>query len=182
VPAFAACFAQLAWLWHGHVRWRETVAGTDVIGVVLSLLLVFFALIFVFPLHLVYAGFFHSFSGGVLSPHFQQAAGAGGLHQMQLLFACYGLTYACIAGTLVGLYRHGVRVTSRLVSTERVDARMQAVMWTFVALVGLLSMLLALLVPGQLSAILAGFSYSLLALTGIVMALGYRYYRKHPPD
>jgi hypothetical protein len=36
----------------------------------LSLLLVFFALIFVFPLHLVYASFFSAITGGWLSPYF----------------------------------------------------------------------------------------------------------------
>lgn len=56
IPAFAACFAQLAIFWHGHVRWRDTVQLADGTGLRLSLLLVFFALIFVFPLHLVYAG------------------------------------------------------------------------------------------------------------------------------
>lgn len=53
VPAFAACFAQLAWFWHAHVRWRDNVRLTDRSSLLLSLLLVFFALIFVFPLHLV---------------------------------------------------------------------------------------------------------------------------------
>lgn len=181
VPAFAACFAQLAWLWHGHVRWRETVARSDNLSVLLSLLLVFFALIFVFPLHLVYASFFHWISGGVLSPRFVPGTGIQWLHHVKLLFACYGLTYACMAGTLWALHRHAVRSDAGRSAKARMDMRMQALMWAYVALVGLLSMLLALLVPGTLAAALAGFSYVLLSLIGVVMALGYRHYRRHPP-
>jgi len=29
IPAFAACFAQLAIFWHGHVRWRDSVRLAD---------------------------------------------------------------------------------------------------------------------------------------------------------
>lgn len=181
VPAFAACFAQLAWLWHGHVRWRETLGGTDMPSLLLSLLLVFFALIFVFPLYLVYSSFFYGFTGGMLSPGFVPMPGDLHAQRLTLLFACYGLTYACMAGTLAILYAHGVRTATWLSGKEDVDMRMQVVMWAYVALIGLVSMLLALLVPGQWGISLAGFSYVLLAFTGVVVSLGYRHYRQHPP-
>jgi len=29
IPAFAACFGQLAIFWHGHVRWRDSVRLAD---------------------------------------------------------------------------------------------------------------------------------------------------------
>ena len=62
VPAFAVCFFQIAFFWHGHVRWRKRCHSADSTGRWLSLLLVFFAMIFVYPLHMVYSGVFNSLS------------------------------------------------------------------------------------------------------------------------
>ncbi len=56
IPAFAVCFFQIAFFWHGHVRWRKRCHGADATGRWLSLLLVFFAMIFVYPLHMVFSG------------------------------------------------------------------------------------------------------------------------------
>ncbi|MGH8191426.1 MAG: TMEM175 family protein, partial [Rhodanobacteraceae bacterium] len=167
VPAFAACFAELAWFWHGHVRWRDTVQLTDKTSLLLSLLLVFFALIFVFPLHLVFAGLFNGFSGGILSPDynhtFENVANA-----TRALFVFYGLSFACMAGTLSILYRHGVRAGMPTSREDAVTLRVQVVLWSWFAAVGVVSMLIALSLPSRIGWIqgLPGFTYFLLAFTG----------------
>ncbi|HEX7339785.1 MAG TPA: TMEM175 family protein [Rhodanobacteraceae bacterium] len=177
VPAFAVCFVQLVWFWHGHVSWREMVDRTDMTGLCLSLLLVFFALIFVFPLHLVYASFFHGLTSGVLSPGYVPvAAGAGKWHHLRLLFACYGICNACMAGTLSALLVHGARRIRYARPAIWVDMRLRSVMWAFVAAVGLLSLLLAVLLPSGTAIALAGLSYCLLALTGVVATWGRRHF------
>lgn len=172
VPAFAVCFSQLALFWYGHVRWRETFRLTDGRSLLLSLLLVFFALIFVFPLHLVYASFFSNFSNGVLSPDFAQGASDVSPHSMAVLFVCYGLSYACMGATLAALFAHGVRSDVRLTGNDAIDARVQVMFWAYFAAVGLLSAVVALIVGisgiGWLIAV-AGFTYALLALTGVVL-------------
>lgn len=168
VPAFAACFAQLALFWHGHVRWRDTVRGIDGTSLRWSLLLVFFALIFVFPLHLVYAAFFNGLSGGALSPEFPVAS--VGLPELVGLFACYGLSYALMAGTLAHLFGHGAR---RLARTDAawLTAEVNRRMWRFFAVIGLVSTLLALsalVMPGGWPIAISGFSYALLGFTGVL--------------
>lgn len=169
VPAFAACFAQLAFFWHGHVRWRETFGLTDRKGLLLSLLLVFFALIFVFPLHLVFSGLFNNLSGGFLSSDAASFGdGAGGLHQLKTLFVCYGLSYACMGGTVWMLFRHGARSASHLPDTTVVELHVSAATWAFAALVGIFSMLVALFAPAAMWVAVAGVSYALLSLTGMV--------------
>lgn len=141
IPAFAACFLQLALFWHGHVRWRDSVRLTDTTSLWLSLLLVFFVLIFVFPLHLVYAGFIAHASGGALSPGFR--TGPVPLVSITALFVCFGLSLACMAGTLALLYRHGVRAAS-LERDDAIFARVNLLAWTCCAAVGLLSALVVL--------------------------------------
>ena len=99
IPAFAVCFFQIAFFWHGHVRWRKRCHSADSSGRWLSLLLVFFAMIFVYPLHMVYSGAFNSLSGGLLPSDFQMTGGAA---DMRTLFVCFGFAYVCMAGREIG--------------------------------------------------------------------------------
>lgn len=172
VPAFAVCFAQLALFWYGHVHWRETFRLGDHRSLLLSLLLVFLALIFVFPLHLVYASFFNSISGGVLSRDFVPGPDGVSVASLTALFACYGLSYASMGGTLAALFLHSARRATGRPSEERIALRVSALNWAFYAAIGLLSTLIALsalvTTSGWLIAV-AGFSYALLGFTGVVL-------------
>lgn len=172
VPAFAACFAQLAWFWHAHVRWRDNVRLTDRRGLLLSLLLVFFALIFVFPLHLVYAGGFNAATKGALSP--DVAAFTNESAGFAALYTCYGLSYACMAGTLAALFWHGVRVATWIDRREAISVRVSGTIWTYVAAVGLASAILTLTLPRNING-LGGLVFVLLAFIGPVA----KRYRKH---
>lgn len=166
IPAFAACFAQLAIFWHGHVRWRDSVHLTDRASLLLSLLLVFFALIFVFPLHLVYASFFSAITHGWLSPDFAFAGAK--LPALTALFACYGLSYACMAGTLALLFRHGAR-NGNLMQANAIPVHASVASWAYYAGIGLLSASIALLAfatGAEWLIAVAGFSYALLGFTG----------------
>jgi len=165
IPAFAACFGQLAIFWHGHVRWRDSVRLADRTSLLLSLVLVLFALIFVFPLHLVYASFFSGITGGALSPDF--AVHGASVSALSALFTCYGLSYACMAGTLALLFRHGAR-HGRLAGEDAIFVNVSTGVWSYYAAIGLLSTVIALiaLATGKLWLIaVAGFSYGLLAFT-----------------
>lgn len=166
IPAFAACFAQLAIFWHGHVRWRDSVHLTDRASLLLSLLLVFFALIFVFPLHLVYASFFSAITHGWLSPDL--AVSSVDLQALAALFACYGLSYACMAGTLALMFRHAAR-SGDLTRANAISVRVSVASWAYYAGVGLLSALIAVsafAAGTEWLIAIAGFSYALLGFTG----------------
>jgi len=168
IPAFAVCFFQIAFFWHGHVRWRKRCHAADPAGRWLSLLLVFFAMIFVYPLHMVFSGLFAGLSGGALPSDFQLS---GGPADMRTLFVCYGLAYACMAGTLTLLFRHAARVATKR-ALDNLDARREMRIWAVPAAIGLASALTALLLP--LSApgwvwSIPGCMYSLLFLIGPVV-------------
>lgn len=169
VPAFAACFAQMVLFWHGHVRWRDMTRLTDGASLILSLLLVFFALIFVFPLHLVFSAFFFAVTGGALSPDFHFGGQFAPL--MTALFVCYGLSYTCMAGTLALLFRHGVR-KAQLAHRDAISVRISLLVWSLAAAVGLVSAMLALglSTTGNVSLIgfVSGSTYALLGLRGLL--------------
>lgn len=171
VPAAALCFAQIAWMWHGHVQWRHLCTRSTRSGLLLSLLLVFFALIFVYPLHMVYGSACYGLSGGVLSSDFAVPLSS----DARTMFVCYGLAYTSMAGTLTLLFRHAARLWPAGTEEHR-RAGIKTMAWAVPTVVGLLSALTALLLPeGLLS--LAGFEYALLGLIGPVIAW---YKRRHP--
>jgi len=142
IPAFAVCFFQIAYFWHGHVRWRRHCLASDGPGLWLSLMLVFFALIFVYPLHMVFAGAFSALSGGWLPSPFELHSQA----ELRTLFVCYGLSYACMAGTLTLLFRHASRRALHAGFNGFHEQR-EALRWIVPAAVGLASTITALLLP-----------------------------------
>jgi hypothetical protein len=160
VPAAAVCFAQMARFWHGHVQWRTHCTRATRPGLLLSLLLVFFALIVVYPLHMVYASLFNLLSAGHLSSEF-------GLHsavEVKSLFAIFGFSYFCMSGTLALLFRHAAQVASAHDEDDFVP-RMRTVLWLIPAGVGALSATVALLLPDNApgwSFALPGLLYSVL--------------------
>ena len=143
IPAFAVCFFHIAFFWHGHVRWRRRCHEATTTGRWLSLLLVFFAMIFVYPLQMVFAGLFNGLSAGRLPSDFHLVGGAA---DMRTLFACYGLAYACMAGTLTALFGHAARRAGRA-GFDTLGARREMRVWSVPAVIGLASALVALLLP-----------------------------------
>ena len=176
IPAFAACFLQIMMFWYGHVRWRRHCLTSDATGRWLSLLLVFLALIFIYPLHMVFASVFNG-----ISPRFPSAFHANGTMDMRTLFVCYGLSFACMAGTLVLLFRHAARRAIKD-GTSPLDMQKEVLLWSVPTTIGLLSVMLALALP--LSATgwwwgLPGFIYFLMVLIGPLMR---RFRRRHGMD
>jgi hypothetical protein len=99
---------------------------------------------------------------------------------MRTLFACYGLSYACMAGTLTLLFAHAARSSARQ-GFHNLDARRQIRVWSVPAVIGLASTLTALLIPSSAPSwlwVLPGLMYSLLFLIGPVAD---RFNRRHAP-
>ena len=167
IPAFAVCFFQIAFFWHGHVRWRKRCHAADATGRWLSLLLVFFAMIFVYPLHMVFSSLFSGLSGGRLPSDFAITGSA----DMRTLFTCYGLAYACMAGTLTLLFLHAAKRAAKH-GFDNLDVRREMRIWSVPAVIGLASALVALLMPLSVPAwmwSIPGLMYSLLFLIGPVV-------------
>lgn len=176
IPAFAVCFSLIAFFWHGHVRWRRRCPTADGTGLVLSLLLVFFALIFVYPLHMMFASVFNNVSGGLLPSEFK----LNGPGELRTLFVVYGIAFTCMAGTLVLLFRHAAGRALRE-GRSPLDAQREQLAWVVPAVLGLASALAALAMP--LSAppwcwALPGMLYVLMFLIGPLTS---RFRRRHAP-
>jgi len=146
IPAFACSFATLMIFWHRHVRWRDRFRLHDTASMMLSLMLVFFALIFVYPLNMLFQAMF-----GALYELFahQELSGAptiSSVHDVKALYVCYGLAYACMAACLACLYRHSLR-KAHMSHTARIEARKVFYTQAGSVCVALLSLFVALVIP-----------------------------------
>jgi hypothetical protein len=105
IPAFAAAFALIAVFWSAHDTWSRRYGLADRTTTVLSLLLVFLVLIYVYPLRMLFESFFTWVSGGRLG----DGAGVRTLDDLRTMFVAYGLCFATLAGVIVALYLHAWR-------------------------------------------------------------------------
>ena len=172
VPAFAASFAILVMFWHGHYRWSRRFGVEDTGSVVLSLLLVFLVLVFLYPLRLMMSGALSAMTGGWLSWEFQVTRP----EHAQVFAVLYGLAFALMAGVLLLL---NARVRRRelvppLNDAERSIARVEMEVWGILAGMGAASALLAAALPARFLP-LAVWLYAALA---IVMPLMSRRWRR----
>ena len=160
-PAFAASFAQLVMFWLGHRRWSRFYGLENGLTLAFSLLLVFIALIYVFPLRIVYAVFFHWVSDGWLASSFVISS----FDDLALLFGIYGIGFFAFSICLVLLYLAAWwrRDALGLCSAERALTLADISGWSLLAVTGLMSAVLAWTLPGPLAG-WSGMAYAWLAL------------------
>lgn len=170
VPAFAASFALLAMLWWQHADWSRRYGLDDGPSVLLSLLLVFLVLVYVFPLRIIFTSFFGWVSDGWLPSGITMRS----MRDLQLLFLSYAIAWTTLGFVVVALYRHAWRKREELglSRAERIDLRGQiAAQWMLPA-TGVLALLFiaacALLGVPWLSPF-SGFAYSMMGFTGLVV-------------
>ncbi|WP_158543279.1 TMEM175 family protein [Dyella psychrodurans] len=163
IPAFACSFATLMIFWHRHVRWRDRFRLHDTTSMMLSLMLVFFALIFVYPLNMLFQAMFSSLYEALAHQELSGSPTITSVHDVKALYLCYALAYACMAGCLVCLYRHSLRKV-HLQHPERIEAREVMYTQSGSLCVALLSLCATLLIPETPAwAPLPGFIYMLIS-------------------
>ena len=165
-PAFAVSFAQLVMFWLGHRRWSRIYGLESGVTIIFSLTLVFIALVYVFPLRIVYAVFFEWISGGWLVSSFDISS----IGELTALFVIYGIGFFAFSLCILLLYT--AAYFSReldLSSAERQLTRAEISGWTILSLTGLASAVLAWALPGELT----GWSGMVYAWLGLAMPLNY---------
>ncbi|HEX8215941.1 MAG TPA: TMEM175 family protein [Allosphingosinicella sp.] len=152
-PAFAIGFAFIAMFWHGHVRWRSFGTSAGGLPVLISLILVFLVLVYVYPLRLM-AISLAEFIGRDI--HTVRT-----LDEIAALFTLYGIGFMAMAGAMAALFATSLRAP--LSPEARAGVTGWIGIWLILASSGLLSALLARVAP-----IYAPWVYSLLPIaTGL---------------
>ena len=122
IPAFALSFAILAWIWYTQYRFFRQYGMEDPATVLLTLVLLFVVLCYVYPLKFLYAASF----GGSLTYH--------DLHQ---LFVIYGAGLAATFTVLALMHANAYRQRERLGLNALERAETRLTMWQLAAVAGL---------------------------------------------
>jgi uncharacterized membrane protein len=155
VPAFIASATLLLMFWQGHVEWSRRYGLDDAKSVVLSCVLIFTVMIYVYPLRLIASAFFHWITGGFLDANLTSFQ----LSDVRLMFLVYGCGFVAMCASLILLYRHAIAQAEKL-GLDRLglfDARVQAGSYMVLAAAGVVSVLICFL-PGKW-ALQAGWAY-----------------------
>ncbi len=170
VPAFAASFAAIASFWWGHRLWSRRFGLEDGVTTLISLILVFVMLVYVYPLKMVFTAFASWASRGVLPTEFVLTDP----REMLGIFLVYGIGFAAQTGLLSLLHLRGLKMGRELGlnAVERLRTRQEIVMYLVLGSTGVASALWVLLMPLSL-AVYAGFWYMTLPVTMPILAIRY---------
>jgi len=151
-PAFGICFALLALTWHNHCRFFRRYGLQDSWATFLNCVLLFFVLLYVYPLKFL---FFTMFGSGEKFEAWDA----------RTLFVIYGSGYAAVFLTFALLYWHAWRKRDALDldEIERLRTRHSLFDHLGMVVVGLASALLAVTLPQHLVG-LAGWFYFVIGI------------------
>jgi uncharacterized membrane protein len=138
-PAFAVCFALLFQVWWRHYRFFRSYDLEDGYIVVLTGLLLFVVLFFVYPLKFMWALPFAGIQGTRVTDDVITQ------DQIPILFEIYGAGVVATFGILTAMYAHAYRSRGLLTLTaaEALDARVQVYRNAGIVAIGATSMLIA---------------------------------------
>ena len=161
VPAFAASFANIMLFWYAHHIWSRRFGLDDTASVLLSLLLIFIVLVYVYPLKAIYSGAIDFFSGGYFRSYFE----LNSMGDLGLLFVIFGTGFASLSGIIVLLNRHALALRDELnlSELELFDLHTEIGHWNLNVAVALVSIILAVVLPGRF-VVAAGLVYCIFAI------------------
>lgn len=157
VPAFLIGFALVGMFWHGHVRWRKYGGTGSLLSVFLSFALLFLVLVYVYPLRLMAVSLV-AYLGGAPAV-IEGEAELGGL------FTVYGLGFAAMSATVMGLFLDGRRHAP---DASRHDMTGEIHIWAMLVVAGLAS---AIVAQFPAAAPFAAFAYTPLAIVVPIYAM-----------
>ncbi len=170
-PAFALSFAQIAVFWIAHRSWSRRYGLENSGAIILTLLMIFVILIFVYPLQMLYSSGVQWLMGSQES----QSIEAFNIEEVSGLFVIYGIGYTAMTGIIMMLFAWSLKCKQQLNlnNIELLHTRLNIAVWGTLASVGVFSVLFAMLVPSSMVPY-SGFVY---VLQGPIMPLVTRKYR-----
>lgn len=159
IPSFAASCATIFWIWHSHANWCRRYGLEDGPTIVLSGLLIFLVLIYIYPLRLMMQGLFYTISGGFFPMEMSMESFA----QLRFMFAFYALGFLLLCCNFMALNYHALRKAEplELSKFEVFDTQSDVFIWVAAGTVCCLSLLGAAILSDNLIP-LCGFCYFLL--------------------
>lgn len=162
IPAFVIAVAQLMWIWYTHNIWSRRFGLDTTYAVVLSVALLIVVLIYIYPMRIMAGGMFAWLSSDYLPSNFNAIT----MDQLRDMFIFLSVGFICLSLVFVSMYRYAAseKEALRLTDYELYTTRTFQYMWIGAAIVGLLPVILAVVLPRQYVPY-SGFAFALLGLT-----------------
>lgn len=156
IPAFAFAIGQLVWVWYEHVKWSRRFGIEDAATVFLSTVLLIVVLVWIYPLRILAEGLFAWLTNGYLPQNFRLDS----YDQLAGMFIFLGAGFTALCAVFALLYAYAARrhEALRLDPGERYATQTAALTWAGSAVVGVVSALAAVALPGPWTPF-AGFAY-----------------------
>jgi uncharacterized membrane protein len=145
VPAFVASIAVLGIFWRGHWLWSRRYGLEDGASIFISWAMLVTILIYIYPLKAIFGSMWFLFSHG----RFGQALGLRADAEARTLFAIFAVGFTAIALEIVllNLRAWQLREPLRLNAREKLITRYEIAGWSLPVVLGIISLLLALILP-----------------------------------
>lgn len=161
IPAFVVAVVQLVWIWHTHNIWSRRFGLDTTYTVVLSAALLTVVLIYVYPMRIMAGGMFSWFTSGYLPSNFAIEA----LGELRFMFIFLGVGFVAVCLVFVSMYRYAASLEQALMlnGAELHVTRTIQLLWCGAAVIGALSIALAMFLPDPYVPF-SGFVFALLGL------------------
>ena len=163
IPAFGLACALLFLFWYGHWSWSRRYGLEDFPSIVLSFLLVFVMLCYIFPMKYMTS----IFVAWITERRVDVGANINSVEELFSIFVIYSIGFVamCLAVLLLNLRAWSRRAELRLDDIEEYTTRTEIGTWLILSSVGVLAILMGLFAPPHPMTV-PGWAYALL---GIVM-------------
>ncbi|MDJ0917871.1 MAG: TMEM175 family protein [Woeseiaceae bacterium] len=161
VPAFGLACALLFLFWHGHWSWSRRFGLEDLPSMVLSYVLVFVMLFYVYPMKFVTS----IFVGWITDQRVDVGATINSAEELYGIFTIYSIGFValCFVVLSLNLRAWALRDELRLNTIERHTTRTEIGTWMLLSSVGFLAILLGLFSSPHLLTV-PGWAYMLLPI------------------
>src|SRR5881296_788540 len=173
VPTFVCSIAVLGIFWRGHWLWGRRYGLEDGASILISWAMIVTILIFIYPLKAIFGSMWYLLSSGYVGQPFS-------LHttesQARTIFAIYALGLIAISAEilLLNLRAWQLREPLRLNARERLVTRGELTGWSIPVSIGIISLVLALILPREQIAWSGWVYFSMIILVPLYSALSQR--------
>src|SRR5256884_3417720 len=147
VPAFVASVVVLGIFWRGHWLWSRRYGLEDGVSIFISWAMIVTVLIYMYPLKAIFSSMWFLLSSGRVG----HTLGAHSESQVRSLFAVFALGFTAIAleVVLLNLRAWQLRKPLRLNTQEKLITLYEVTGWSVPVGVGIISFVLALILPRE---------------------------------
>jgi len=170
--AFGVCFGILTWVWHCHYLFSRRFGLQTAWVIALNSLLIFVVLFYVYPLKFLFTVFVGELSGTVPRDVLQGMISQAQVPQLFVVYCSGYMAVFAILG-LLNLHAYRLRVPLGLDEYETLASRYAVQSQFGYALVGVLVMAVALLLPASIAGA-AGVLFFLNGVIGWVLGASFR--------